>query len=169
MKVLSKQKNSRMCFICGMDNPQGFKSQFYNMEDGSVITPVRYKDVHQSFPQRVHGGLIATMLDELACRAYWVNGDYTLGVTTSMELKYRKPVPYDVDLLAQGYMIYDKSRMFKTKSKIIDKDGTVFAESITTYLKLPVEKIAQNVDVHEEMPYLIEDGITEIDYVSKMD
>ena len=169
MKVLSKQKYSRMCFICGMDNPQGFKSQFYNMEDGSVIAPVRYKDVHQSFPQRVHGGLIATMLDELACRAYWVSGDYTLGVTTSMELKYRKPVPYNVDLLAQGYVIDDKSRMFKTKSKIIDKDGTVFAESITTYLKLPVEKIAQNVDVHEEMPYLIEDGITEIDYVSKMD
>ena len=169
MKVLSKQKNSRMCFICGMDNPQGFKSQFYNMEDGSVIAPVRYKDVHQSFPQRVHGGLIATMLDELACRAYWVSGDYTLGVTTSMELKYRKPVPYNFNLLAQGYVIDDKSRMFKTKSKIIDKDGTVFAESITTYLKLPVEKIAQNVDVHEEMPYLIEDGITEIDYVSKMD
>ena len=169
MKVLSKQKNSRMCFICGMDNVQGFKSQFYNMEDGSVIAPVRYKDVHQSFPQRVHGGLIATMLDELACRAYWVSGDYTLGVTTSMELKYRKPVPYNVDLLAQGYVIDDKSRMFKTKSKIIDKYGTVFAESITTYLKLPVEKIAQNVDVHEEMPYLIEDGITEIDYVSKMD
>lgn len=169
MKVLSKQKNSRMCFICGMDNVQGFKSQFYNMEDGSVITPVRYKDVHQSFPQRVHGGLIATMLDELACRAYWVSGDYTLGVTTSMELKYRKPVPYNVDLLAQGYVIEDKSRMFKTKSKIINQDGTIFAESITTYLKLPVEKIAQNVDVHEEMPYLIEDGITEIDYVSKID
>ena len=129
MKVLSKQKNSKMCFICGMDNYQGFKSQFYNMEDGSVITPVRYKDVHQSFPQRVHGGLIATMLDELACRAYWVDGDYTLGVTTSMELKYRKPVPYNVDLLAQGYVIDDKSRMFKTKSKIIDKLKQQFIES----------------------------------------
>ena len=43
VKVLNKQKNSRMCFICGMDNQQGFKSQFYNMEDGSVITPVIYK------------------------------------------------------------------------------------------------------------------------------
>ncbi len=168
MKVLSKQKNSRMCFICGMDNPMRFKSQFYNMEDGSVITPVRYKVEHQSFPQRVHGGLIAAMLDELACRAYWVNGNYTLGVTTSMELKYRKPVPYEEDLFAQGYLIMDKSRMFKTFSKIIDAEGTVFAEATTTYLKLPPEKIAQNVDVHTEMPYLIEDCIKEFHYVSKM-
>lgn len=169
VKVLNKQKNSRMCFICGMDNPQGFKSQFYNMEDGSVITPVIYKDFHQSFPQRVHGGLIATMLDELACRAYWVNGDYTLGVTTSMELKYRKSVPYEQNLFGQGYVILDKSRMFKTFSKIIDADGTVYAEATTTYLKLPAEKIAENIDVHEEMPYLIEDNIKEFDYASSVD
>lgn len=65
MKVLSKQKNSRMCVICGMDNPFGVKAQFYNMEDGSVMTPFRFRQEHQSYPQRVHGGLIATMLDGL--------------------------------------------------------------------------------------------------------
>lgn len=75
MKVLDKQRNSKMCFICGMENPAGFKSQFYNMEDYSVITPVTFNEVHQSFSQKVHGGLIATMLDELACRAYWAQGN----------------------------------------------------------------------------------------------
>ena len=65
MKVVGKQRNSKMCFICGMDNPVGMKAQFYNMEDGSVMTIFRYEEEHQSFPQRVHGGLAATMLDEL--------------------------------------------------------------------------------------------------------
>ena len=65
MKVLSKQKNSRMCVICGMDNPFGVKAQIYNMEDGSVMTPFRFRQEHQSYPQRVHGGLIAAMLDGL--------------------------------------------------------------------------------------------------------
>ena len=41
MKVTGKQRNSRMCFICGMDNPVGFHSQFYNMEDGSVLDAVK--------------------------------------------------------------------------------------------------------------------------------
>ena len=75
MKVTGKQRNSRMCFICGMDNPVGFHSQFYNMEDGSVMTPIRFGENHQSFPGRVHGGLIATMLDELGLRALWSGGD----------------------------------------------------------------------------------------------
>lgn len=70
MKVSGKQRNSRMCFICGMENPVGLKSQFYNMEDGGVLTIFKYLPVHQSFPQRVHGGLIATMLDELTLRGY---------------------------------------------------------------------------------------------------
>ena len=68
MKVISKQTNSKMCFICGMDNPIGLKVQFYNMEDKSVMCMFSYKEEHQSFPNRVHGGLISTMLDELGLR-----------------------------------------------------------------------------------------------------
>lgn len=168
MKVLSKQKNSKMCFICGMDNPLGFKSQFYNMEDGSVISPVKYHENHQSFPQRVHGGLIATILDEIACRAYWHDNNYILGVTTTMETKFRKPVPYDEDLFSHGIVVYDKSRMFQTHARIIDRYGTVYAESKVNYIKLPVEKIAKDIDMHSEMPYLIEDNIKEFDYQLKL-
>ncbi len=167
MKVLSKQRNSKMCFICGMDNPIGFRAPYYNMEDGSVISPFEFKEIHQSFPQRVHGGLIGTILDEMACRAYWINGDYTTGVTTSMEVKYRKPTPYNVPLLGRGIVTLDRSRMFKTHAEIIDKFGTVYAEAEVTYLKLPSDKIAENMDIHSELPYLIEDGITEIEIEEK--
>ena len=66
MKVVSKQKNAKMCFVCGIDNPYSLKAHFYNMEDGSVMTKLKFKECHQSFPQRVHGGLITTILDELS-------------------------------------------------------------------------------------------------------
>lgn len=58
--------------------------------------------------------------------------------------------------------------MFKTKAHIIDKMGTIYAEAEVSYLKLPIEKIAKDIDMHEEMPYLIEDGISEIDYDFKL-
>ena len=163
MKVVRKQKNSRMCYICGLDNPYGMKASFYDMEDGSVISPITYKKHHQGFPQRVHGGLIVTILDELACRAYWYGENYQLGVTTNFEVKYKKPVPYDIEFLAQGIVIENKSRMFKTLAKFMDKEGTIYAEGIATYLKMPIEKIAKDASLHEEMPYLIEDGIAEIE------
>ena len=105
MKVVGKQRNSKMCFICGMDNPIGLKAQFYNMEDGSVMTKFQYREEHQSFPQRVHGGLIATMLDELGLRALWAKGsEERFGVTLSMESKFRKPVPYNEILIGRQFL-----------------------------------------------------------------
>jgi len=151
-----------------MDNPAGFKAQFYNMEDGSVLTRFGYKEIHQSFPQRVHGGLIATMLDELACRAYWVEGNYELGVTTSIEVKYRKPVPYDIDLFGQAIVVMDKSRMFKTKAQIIDSNGLIYADALVTYLKLPQERIVKDINMHDELTYMVEDNITEFDFDFRM-
>lgn len=162
MKVISKQKNSRYCFICGMDNPIGLKSQFYNMEDGSVMTLFKYLPEHQSFPQRVHGGLIATMLDELAMRAYWVKNETIFGVTTSMETKFRKPVPYNIDLIGKGEIISDTSKFFKTKTVIMDRDDKVFSEAITSYIKLPIEKIASEINFHEEMGYFSDEYLIEI-------
>lgn len=161
MKVTSKQKNSRMCYICGMDNPQGFKAPFYNMEDGSVMTKFRYDSVHQSFPMRVHGGLISTMLDELACRAYWVIDETVLGATMSMEVKFRKPVPYDTDIYGRGIVVNDMKKFFTSDVYLLDCESNVLANATVKYIKLPIEKIA-DADYHEEMCYLIEDGVTDL-------
>ena len=49
MRVISKQRNSKMCIMCGLDNEYGVKAPFYNMEDGSVMTLFRYRYQHQSY------------------------------------------------------------------------------------------------------------------------
>ncbi len=163
MKVISKQRNSRMCIVCGMDNPVGFRAQFYNMEDGSVMTPFRYRSEHQSFPQRVHGGLIATMLDEMGLRAMWAKGsEDVFGVTMSMEVKYRKPVPYEEDLLGRGIVVKDTPKFSVITSEIFDRRGILLANAELKYMKLEVGRIAQDVNPHEEMCYLIEDDVKEI-------
>ena len=82
MKVTGKQRNSKMCIICGLDNPAGVCAPFYNMEDGSVMSIFQFKAEHQSYPGRVHGGMITAMLDELGMRALWVTQQDSLGVTT---------------------------------------------------------------------------------------
>lgn len=96
IKVVSKQRNSKMCMICGLDNEYGVRAPFYNMEDGSVMTLFQYREQHQSYPGRVHGGLITAMLDEMGLRAVWAKeggNEDIWGVTMSLETKYRKPFP----------------------------------------------------------------------------
>lgn len=162
MKVIGKQRNSRMCFICGLDNPYGVRAHFYNMEDGSVQTLFKFHEYHQSYPQRVHGGVLSAMLDELGCRGLWVTEPEVLAVTTTLETKYRKPVPYDVTLKGKGVVIKNTPRSIETMAYIMDLEDNVLVEASIRYLKMPVEKIATGVTLHEEMCYYIEDDVKEI-------
>ena len=91
MKVLKKQNNSKMCMLCGMDNSFGVQAQFYEMENGMVCGLFTFKEEHQSYPGRVHGGMISAMLDELACRAFWILEPDKMAVTLDLQTKYRKP------------------------------------------------------------------------------
>jgi uncharacterized protein (TIGR00369 family) len=164
MKVVSKQTNSRMCIICGIENPLGLKANFYNMENGTVGAIFTFKKEHQSYPERVHGGMICALLDELAGRAVWVTNPELLGVTATLNLKYRKPVPYDEELFGTGEILSRNGRIFVAKSKILDKQKQILAEAEGTYVIMPNDHIAHNHhiglnDVLIDSP----DNVTEID------
>lgn len=165
MKVISRQKNSKMCIICGLDNEYGVKAPFYNMEDKSVMTKFQYKKQHQSFPGRVHGGLITAMLDEMGLRALWAEeeNENTYGVTFNLDTKYRKPVPYEETVIGKGKIIKNTSKFFVTESEILDRFGNVLANGTIKYIKLDPNVICgENINVHEEMCYLIDDELKEI-------
>ena len=164
MKVVSKQRNSKMCAICGMDNKYGVHAQFYNMEDGSVMTKFKYKEEHQSYPGRVHGGLITAMLDEMGLRALWAKegNEKEMGVTISLDTKYRKPVPYNTELIGKGVLIKNNNKFFVVESEILDTEGSVLANGTIKYIKLDINKIKEGIEMHEEMCYLIEDDVKEI-------
>lgn len=165
MKVISKQKNSKMCIICGMDNPIGLKAQFYNMEDRSVMTIFKFKEEYQSFPQRVHGGIIATMLDELGLRALWAkSSEDDFGVTLSMNVKYRKPVPYNEVLIGKGLVQKETSKFVTIETEIFDKKENLLANAEVKYIKLAINKIADGINAHDEMCYLIKDDVKEINF-----
>lgn len=167
MKVISKQKNSKMCIICGMDNPIGLKAQFYNMEDKSVMTIFKFKEEYQSFPQRVHGGIIATMLDELGLRALWAkSSEDDFGVTLSMNVKYRKPVPYNEVLIGKGLVQKETSKFVTIETEIFDKKGNLLANAEVKYIKLAINKIVNDINLHDEMCYLIEADVKEINFES---
>ena len=160
MKVINKQTNSKMCIICGIENPCGVKASFYEMEDNSVIALFSFKEIHQSYPERTHGGMISAMLDETIGRAIWAIEPNTWGVTANLQVKFRKPVPYEIPLKAVGSITENKSRLFKGVGRIETMEGEVLAEAEATYLKLPLSKISTSN--HEDVNIYIPDDIKEI-------
>lgn len=164
VRVVRKQNNSKNCFICGLENEFGVKAPFYEMEDNSVCSIFSFDHRHQSFPGRVHGGVIGAMLDELGFRALWVLEKEAWGVTLDMKIKYHKPVLYDAMLRGYGMVNKNTSKFVVATAKIFNENNELLAEASINYLKLPISKISKDVDAHEEMCYLIEDNVKEIDY-----
>lgn len=165
MKVKRKQNNSKNCIICGLDNDLGLKASFYEMEDDSVCALFKFSPLHQSYPGRTHGGMITALLDEVMGRALWTSEPDIYACTTTINVTFRKAVPFGVPLKARGVMLTNSRLFFSTKGFIYDENGTLLAEATAKYMKLKNSVITggETDDINGEMIYHIEDGITEID------
>lgn len=141
MKVIKQQSNSTDCVVCGIYNNLGLHANFYEMEDGSVVALARFKSQHQSYPDRTHGGMIASLLDETIGRVLWITEPNAFGVTSTLNVKYRKPVPYDEDIKCVAKIISNSSRGFTGEAKIVDNSGTVLAQATAIYVKVPLAKV----------------------------
>lgn len=149
-KVIRKQKNSRRCLVCGLKNELGLKAAFYEIENGELVAIFKPIDQHQSYPERLHGGISAAILDETIGRAIMVNQNEIWGVTIELNIKYKKPVPLNEELRVVGRITKDTSRLFEGTGEIILADGEVAVTATGKYMKMPIEKIAQFDDEDED-------------------
>ena len=162
MKVVKRQTNSKNCFICGLDNLLGVKAPFYELEDGRLYTEFEFNPEHQSYPGRVHGVIITAMLDELAGRVYWIIDPEMYAVTTSIEVKFRKPVPYNTKLKGIGYITKNTTRAYEAEASIMDMQGNILASAIVKYMKFAGAQIT-DANIDEEMCYNIVDNVKSVE------
>ena len=164
-KVIKKQPNSRMCLVCGIENKLGLKASFYELDNNELVAIFKPVDEHQSYPERLHGGISATILDETLGRAITIEEETIWGVTAELNTKYKKPVQLDQELKVVAKITRDTSRMFEGEAKIILENGDVAVTATGKYFKMPLEKITDVND--EDLAWNIistEDDISEIEY-----
>lgn len=143
MKVVAKQYNSKMCFVCGFDNMLGLKTRFFELEDKSVCSLVSFREEHQSYPERLHGGISAAVLDETIGRAMMsYTGEEAWGVTTSLNIKYLKPVSLNKEIRVLGKIISDNGRMYEGVGMLLLEDGSIAVKCSGKYLKMPIADIS---------------------------
>jgi uncharacterized protein (TIGR00369 family) len=125
------QGTSRMCFVCGRENPVGLHLHFYeDPEAHQIIVPLNIPEQYQGYPGVVHGGILATILDETTGRAINVGrDDEQFWVTAKFEIRYRRPTPTKTPLTAVGWVVSLRSRTAEVAGEIRLPDGTVTAEA----------------------------------------
>lgn len=163
-KVVNKQNNSQMCFVCGMENSFGLKASFYELEDEELVAMFTPCEYHQSYPGRLHGGIASTILDEAIGRAILIKDENIWGVTLDLNVKFKKPVPYDNQLKVVCKITKETSRTFEGEGKIILPNGDVAVTAYGKYFKMPVDKIT-DVEFNDDLWFKVENenDPTEID------
>lgn len=132
---LLENNQYNMCFACGKDNKTGLHMRFDINEERCLayFTPEPH---HQSYPGRMHGGLVAVLLDE-------VTGNYLHCkegrpcYTARIDIRYRQPLVIGEEVICEGKEMYSRGRMHVMQGTIRKADGTILAESIS---KMMVEE-----------------------------
>ena len=113
--------DDQMCFCCGPKNPIGLKLKFETEADGRMSTVWRPKKEHQGFKDIVHGGLVATVLDEVMIRMLYHRG--ISAVTGSMETKLLKPLRWGRDYRFEAWLAQDRGRAVLTEAEAHDVES----------------------------------------------
>jgi len=165
LKVVKKQNNSDWCVVCGTKNPLSLGTKFYHVEGDLIVGVVTGRDEHQSYPNRMHGGMISALLDEVVGRAINVVEPEAFGVTSEINVKFKKPVPLNEEIRIVGHLTKNTRLVFQAEGFIEDKDGNILATAKATYVKMTAEKIAGE-PLTEEQYFLVPDDVDEVEVVN---
>jgi uncharacterized protein (TIGR00369 family) len=132
MKEFTDDQN---CFVCGQKNSAGLGLEFgqnaaSNETEARVAFPVQF----QGWRSTVHGGLLATVLDEAMIKAAAAAGSKC--VTAEITVKFKKPALTGVPCRVAGKVTETRGRIVLAEARINDPDGQVLAQATGKLFKV---------------------------------
>ena len=120
-----------VCFGCSPHNPQGLRMTFVKRGDGNVDSVCTLPDRYAGAPGVIHGGIQATLLDEvMGVAAHSGVEDETLSiVTVDFQLRYRRPAPIGAPVRVRGELVRREGRDFYLEGAIESEDGEVLTHA----------------------------------------
>jgi uncharacterized protein (TIGR00369 family) len=132
-----------LCFCCGQDNPTGMGLKFVYDEEGKrFISRFRLGSRYTGPPGHAHGGIIATILDEVMGKVNRLRR--VVAVTSEMTVKYLKPVPLGEPLIAAGYEVRVRGRVHFHAGEIRDSKGQLLACAQGKFIAIDPQKVFPN-------------------------
>jgi uncharacterized protein (TIGR00369 family) len=124
------------CFVCGKENPEGLRLEFQLDEKSrSIETTWVPSERYQGYRGVLHGGMVATLLDEAVAKLSTLLGKPA--VTAELSVRYLKPVPIGRPLRIRGQIAQEKLRLLLGEAEAILEDGSIAA---TAFVKLVRER-----------------------------
>jgi uncharacterized protein (TIGR00369 family) len=119
------------CFACGGENPIGLG---LHIELGDATARARWTagENHVGWSDKLHGGIIATLLDEVMA---WAPSSFdSWAVTAEMTIRYRSPATPGEELVAEAHVVERRRRIYEVRGEVRAADGRLVAEGSGRYL-----------------------------------
>lgn len=134
-----KQGNADWCFVCGRRNPVGLHMQFHDDGEHEVVSEYTVAERYQGYPGIVHGGILASMLDEVIARVSMIGDPHRFMMSVRLDVRYRLPVPVETPLRVVGRIVRLRGRLGKAEGRVLLPDGAVACEADMTLADMPKE------------------------------
>jgi len=146
--ILNDSTDYQLCFACGENNDHGLKLKF-KYANQEISTNYIAAEIHQGFPNHLHGGIISTILDEVMSRVCLIYGKW--GMTANMSIKYLKPITIGTKFKAVAKTIRQNRKLIEVSGKIFLPDNSLAIESSGIFLFIESEKLLK---MSEKFPVL---------------
>jgi uncharacterized protein (TIGR00369 family) len=130
---------SNHCFGCGQQNRTGLRLNFFVDRDHRVVCRLRVPRRFEGPPGLVHGGVIATLLDEAMSKANRQFG--VVAMTRKMEVEYLRPVPLSTPLELSAHHIDAAGRKHRCEAEIRDGSGNVLARGKALFIAVDPDSV----------------------------
>ncbi len=117
------------CFGCGQGNPLGLQLEFLLATDGSVVSLPTVPESFDGHPGYLHGGIIATLLDEAMSKAVRALG--LTAMTRQIEVEYLRPVPSGKALRIEARVLRSEGRKHWAEARILSGNSSTLATGKT--------------------------------------
>ena len=129
------------CFACGELNAHGLHLVLHVAGD-TCWTELTLLPDFQGWEGIAHGGIVATILDEvmgwaLAAADAW-------GYTAKMAIEYKRPVPVGARIRGEGWLVERRKRLLTMTARLLDVEtGVVLATAEALYVAAPAAQLAE--------------------------
>jgi len=134
MLVPMKQPAQNRCFGCGAANASGLRLEFLLAADGSIVCLSAISEAFEGRPGCLHGGIIATLLDEVMSKTVRAHGGHS-AMTRHLQVDYLRPVPSLAPLRIEGRVLRSKGRSHWAEAQILSGEGAMLAHAKAIFVE----------------------------------
>ena len=134
-------EDDHMCYVCGRANEKGLRLNFTHTQRGRLEATVVFSKHHQGLKGIVHGGMMATVLDEMMVNLAWKEG--IPAVTAELHVRLKKAAKTGEKVRLEGHIEGGgerQKRAFQASSIAKNERGEVFASATATCMRIQPSK-----------------------------